>query len=51
MQLPSEILLNESTGSQLGSGLIKVFEEAGVKPCNTRKPYIFERESATQTNR
>ena len=50
MQLPSEFLLNESTGCWIGSGLIKVFEEAGVQTCNTRKPYIFERESVTQTD-
>ena len=50
MQLPSEILLNESTGSQIGSRLIKVFEKAGVQQCNTRKPDIFERESVTQTD-
>ena len=50
MQLKSEILLNESARSRTGSGLIKVLEEAGEQPCNTTKPYIFERQSVTQTN-
>ena len=44
------MLINESAGSQIESGLIKVFEEAGEQPCNTRKPYIFERQSVTQTD-
>ena len=50
MQLPSEFLLNESTGCWIASRLITVFEEAGVQTYNTRKPHIFERESITQTD-